>query len=193
VGVGRLETVKGHKYLISVFKEVVKKIPNANLILLGEGQLRQEFEAQIKKENLEQNVHLIGFQKNPFQIIKRATVLAFTSLHEGFGNVIVEALACGTPVISSDINNGPREILAPDTDIFFRTSVPEILDSGYLMPSFNNSPEKSIKIWSETIIQILNKEVTFSISKMVERSSDFDIKNLKPQFDSVIKQVKAIA
>ncbi len=193
VVVGRLETVKGHKYLISIFKEVVKEIPNANLILLGEGKLREEFKTLIKHNKLEQNVHLLGFQKNPFQIIKRASVLAFTSLHEGFGNVIVESLACGTPVISSDINNGPREILAPKSDIYFRTTVPEKLESGYLMPSLKELDQNKIKMWGDTLIQILNKKVTFSPEKMEERSRAFDIINLKPQFASIIKQIKSIA
>ena len=66
--------------------------------------------------NLENNIKLVGFVNNPYDYMKKSDIFVFPSLYEGLGNSILEALACGLPIISSDCECGPREILSPKTD-----------------------------------------------------------------------------
>lgn len=114
--VGSLTEQKGHWHLIRAFNKVKKKIPRAKLILLGDGQLKNYLSKLIKRLNLENDVILLGFQDNPFKFLAKSDLFVLSSLWEGFGNVITEAMACGLSVISTDCRAGPREILAPDTN-----------------------------------------------------------------------------
>lgn len=107
---GRLENQKDFATLISAFAMVLKKRP-ARLLILGEGSLREKLQAQIEAAGLSTHVLLAGFQDNPFAFMSKASVFVLSSVHEGFGNVLVEAMAVGTPVVSTDCPSGPSEIL----------------------------------------------------------------------------------
>ena len=108
--VGRLTIQKDHETLIRAFKLLQKKI-NAKLVILGEGPLRHELECLVKKFKLDDSVSLPGFVIDPYPWFHTADIFVLSSLWEGFGNVIVEALECGLPVISTDCPSGPSEIL----------------------------------------------------------------------------------
>lgn len=110
LSVGRLKEQKDHATLIRAFAEVRKSI-NATLVILGEGHLRADLERLIADLNLGEDVRLAGFVRNPAPWYEGADLFALSSRWEGFGNVIVEALQCGTPVVSTDCPSGPREIL----------------------------------------------------------------------------------
>lgn len=110
LAVGRLTPQKDFATLIHAFKKVIKK-KDCNLIILGEGRLRPELEELVKDLDLQDNVQLPGFVNNPYAWMSSADLFVLSSIHEGFGNVIVEAMACGTPVVSTDCNSGPSEIL----------------------------------------------------------------------------------
>lgn len=110
LGVGRLQALKDFPTLIKAFALVRQQMP-ARLMILGEGEQRQALENLIDQLGLTSDVALPGFVSNPYNFISKASVLAMSSLCEGFGNVIAEALACGTPVVSTDCPSGPAEIL----------------------------------------------------------------------------------
>jgi glycosyltransferase involved in cell wall biosynthesis len=110
LGVGRLTAQKDFPTLIRAFALVRQQRP-ARLMILGEGPLRPELTALIESLGLGGEVDLVGFQDNPYAYLARSAVFAFSSAWEGFGNVIVEALAVGTPVVSTDCRSGPAEIL----------------------------------------------------------------------------------
>jgi len=110
LGVGRLTKAKNFPLLIKATSLVIKKTP-VRLIILGEGSDQAKINKLIKKLGLQQIISMPGFVKNPYSYMRRSSVFVLSSLWEGFGNVIVEALATSTPVVSTDCPNGPREIL----------------------------------------------------------------------------------
>lgn len=111
VAAGRLERAKGFSTLIEAFASLRKNI-DARLMILGEGTERAALEERIKELNLQEHVKLPGFAENPYAYMARADVFVFPSLREGLGNVLIEAMACKIPVVATDCDFGPREILA---------------------------------------------------------------------------------
>jgi len=111
VSLGRLSTQKDFKTLILSFKTVHSRIDNARLVIFGEGVLRNELQSFIDELGLAEEVELFGFEINPYKYLAKADLFVLSSIYEGFGNVIVEALALDIPVVSTDCPSGPSEIL----------------------------------------------------------------------------------
>ncbi len=110
LGVGRLTAEKDFPTLIHAFARV-RQQRLARLLILGEGEERPALESLIRSMGLEQDAVLPGFVENPFAYMKRAAVFVLSSRWEGLPTVLIEAMACGTPVVSTDCPSGPREIL----------------------------------------------------------------------------------
>lgn len=110
LGVGRLSKEKGFEVLIRAFA-IVSKERKARLVILGEGEERLKLESLAHRLGLQGDVALPGFVDNPYPYMKRAAVFVLSSRWEGLPNVLIEALALGTPVVATDCPNGPREIL----------------------------------------------------------------------------------
>jgi len=110
LGVGRLTLQKDFETLIRAFN-IVRKVKPAKLIILGEGDQRENLESMVKELRLTEHISLPGFVINPNPYMKKASVFVLSSAWEGLGNVIIEALACGCPVISTNCQSGPSEIL----------------------------------------------------------------------------------
>lgn len=110
LSVGTLKRQKDHANLISAFALLPREL-NARLTILGEGHMRSELEDLIKSLNLADRVKLPGFAIDPYLWYRTADLFVLSSRWEGFGNVIVEALECGIPVVSTDCPTGPAEIL----------------------------------------------------------------------------------
>ena len=107
--VGSLKKVKRHDLLIRAF--ALLRIPAACLVILGEGAERRKLEDLARELGVGHRIHMPGFQGGPGPWYARADLFVLSSDHEGFGNVIVEALEQGTPVVCTDCPSGPREIL----------------------------------------------------------------------------------
>lgn len=107
---GRLSVQKNYPVLINAFSDVLKT-KDLRLIILGEGEKRQEIEELIAKLGIQDKVSLPGFKQNPFSWMARAEIFALSSDFEGCPNVLLQALGCGCKVIASDSESGPREIL----------------------------------------------------------------------------------
>jgi len=114
INIGSLIGQKGHIHLIRAFKKAKETITDTKLVILGEGILDSYLSQEVKKLDLENEVYFLGWQKNPFKFLARSKVFVLSSMYEGFGIVLLEAMACSVPVISSDCDFGPREILAPN-------------------------------------------------------------------------------
>lgn len=111
LGVGKLEAQKDFPNLIRAFAKV-RAVQEARLIILGWGPDRPELEALIKELNLEDDVDLPGYVQNPYAYMAKASLFVLSSAWEGLPTVLIEAMALGTPVVSTDCESGPSEILA---------------------------------------------------------------------------------
>ena len=116
LGIGRLNPVKGFDRLIDAFASIAQDRPDWDLAILGEGPLRDVLEERIATAGLGGRVLLIGQTGNLADWLERADLLALTSRHEGFPNVLLEALAHGVPAVSVDCMTGPRQILRDGID-----------------------------------------------------------------------------
>ncbi len=111
VTAGRLAHQKDHETLLRAFALLRRQRP-ARLIVLGEGSRRNALEALARALGVDADVRFPGFVANPYRFMARGAAFASSSRWEGFPNVLVEALACGCPVVSTDCPHGPAEILA---------------------------------------------------------------------------------
>lgn len=111
LAVGSLTAQKDFPTLIQAFAQVRRACP-IRLLILGEGEDRPVLEALVSQLGLEQDIRLPGFVENPYTYMARAFLFVLSSRWEGLPTVLIEALFCGTPVISTDCLSGPREILA---------------------------------------------------------------------------------
>lgn len=108
--VGRLAPVKRLDLLLDSFQSLSRITPS-RLLIVGTGPLQNEIEQRIQREGLDAYCKLTGFIENPLPLVSASSVLVLSSDYEGFGNVLVEAMACGTQVIATDCPYGPAEIL----------------------------------------------------------------------------------
>jgi glycosyltransferase involved in cell wall biosynthesis len=111
LNVGRLNSIKNQALLINAMPKVLESHSDAKLLILGEGSEEQSLLNQIDMLDLRGSIRIIPFQLNPFPYYRASDLFVLTSRWEGFGNILVEALACGVPVISTDCPGGPRSIL----------------------------------------------------------------------------------
>ena len=111
LAVGRMYKQKDYPVLLNAFAKLRSR-REARLLILGEGEERPALQEQVARLGLTRDVDMPGFAPNPFAYMARADLLALASEWEGFAIVLTEALACGTPVVSTDCPSGPREILA---------------------------------------------------------------------------------
>jgi glycosyltransferase involved in cell wall biosynthesis len=110
LGVGRLEPQKDFETLIRAFQKV-RDEREARLLILGEGEERKKLETLVQSLSLTDEVNMPGFVSNPFRYMANSDLFVLSSRFEGLGNVLVEAMTTGCPVVSTDCPSGPREIL----------------------------------------------------------------------------------
>lgn len=157
VSVGRLTRPKDFPTLIRAFAALTRDRP-ARLLILGEGEDRPALEKLVRELSLQDEVRLPGFVVNPYAYMRRASVFVLSSQWEGFGLVVAEALACGTPVVSTDCPSGPREILKDgalgrlvppgDADLL-AAAIGETLDEGRRAPVIDEAffPDTAVELY----------------------------------------------
>ena len=197
LSVGRLIKEKGQCYLIKSFQDVVRRKADAHLVIVGEGEYRAKLNALIDDLDLKENVHLIGKRNNISFYYNEADIFVFSSISEGFANVILEAMAFGLPIISTDYDFGAREILAPDTALDYRTDGIEKAEYGILVNPLRQkysdnrvitTEERNI---SEAMILAMSDEKIrdYYARKGRERVNDFSVENIKKQWIQLIDEM----
>lgn len=111
ISVGRLTQQKGFDLLIDGFAQVRRRYPGAVLTIVGDGPDRLELEARRDRLRLATAVRFVGFVPNPYPLMAAADLFVLASRYEGFPNVVLEALACGTPVVATDCPGGTRDVI----------------------------------------------------------------------------------
>lgn len=106
--VGALDPDKGQRYLIKAAQLVIRKIPNAQFLIVGQGVLEETLRRQIKNLNLETQVLLTGFRSDVLSLQKGFNVFVMSSLSEGLGTSVIDAMACGRPVVSTNVGGLPE-------------------------------------------------------------------------------------
>ena len=108
---GRLVEQKDYPTLLQAMAAVREQRPEVGLVILGEGPLRPQLEAQAAALGMAEAVRLVGFQNDPLNWLAGADLFVLSSLWEGLANVLIEALWCGIPIVSTDCPHGPAEVL----------------------------------------------------------------------------------
>jgi len=138
INMGRLDRQKGQWFLIRSFRQVADQYKNAQLFIMGEGDLRGDLEDLIQELDLSENVFLLGDQENVFPFLVNSDCFVFSSLWEGLPLSLIEALSVDLPVISTDCKTGPREILCPELNLDETINYPYLGEQAILTKPFPN-------------------------------------------------------
>lgn len=199
INVGRINTPKAQWLLIPLIKEVKKQYPEVKLVILGEGRLKEKvintansaglkvyIEGEKNKEHIfNYDIYFFGFTKNPYPYLIRSRLFIKSSVYEGFPNVIIEAMSCGIPIISSDCQSGPREIINPSTGFEYKTAVTEFGEYGVLVPTGDSYPMFATEA-VELLIADKEKHNYYS-EQSVKRAADFEREIIIEQWKQLIE------
>ena len=158
LGVGRLTAQKDFPTLIEAFR-LVRAERLCRLLILGEGSMRHELERSVRELGLEESVRLPGWAENPYAFMAQATLFVLSSSHEGLPTVLIEALACGCPAVSTDCPSGPAEILG-DPALLAPVGDPEALAQIMLRALDHPSDRAALRAKAAT---------RFSVERTVDR------------------------
>ena len=176
--VGRLRVQKDIPTLMKAFKEVRKNVPS-RILFVGIGREQKKMEELAKELGVREDVDFFGFSENSYSFMTKADVFVTTSIWEGFSNSLQEAMVCGVPVVATDCSSGPREMIAPDTDLLYR------MDEGIEYGKYGILvPMGGVKETSEAVQKLLSdkglREKYSGLSLM--RGEDFDSKKILNQY-----------
>ena len=180
VTVGRLHPQKNHKLFLRIMSNLDDHYKG---YIIGEGSLRQEMEGEIAKNNLNNKVTLLGFQDNVFKFLKKSRLLVVTSKYEGFGLSIVEAMACGIPVISMDCPYGPREIITGS----HKEARGEIVYSNYGVLIRSETEDLFVKAIRSIVED--SAKYDFYSKQALERAQDFSVDKFKSRWRMLLRSM----
>ena len=177
INVARMDPQKNQELLLRGFAEL--RDQNCKLIILGKGNLNNRLKRITLKLKIKNRVIFAGFQSDVRSWLEKSDCLVLSSDYEGLGNVILEALNFGVPVISTDCPYGPREILAPKTDT--DSLIKDYIEMGHYGIL---TPIKNINSMAEAMEEMMsNSALRNKYSKLgLERVLDFDIKKIAKQY-----------
>ncbi len=171
ISVGRLEEQKDFSTLIRAFSLVVKKV-DSKLIILGKGSQEKQLKRLCEELDIAEKVLFLGFKENPQKYVNLSDLFVLTSKWEGFGHVIVEAMAVGTPVIVTNCKSGPNEIIKND--------------QYGILAEVENYQDIAMKII--TLLEDDERRLYYS-NKGLERACDFNSEEIVKQYEKLFTKV----
>lgn len=194
ITIGRLTKHKGQEHIIKAMSLVIKKIPDAKLIILGRGSNKEYLEELIKKLKLENNIELIGYTNDIDNYLNKAKIFVLASDYEGFSNSLLEALSYSLPALVTNSPGGNSEIL---TEEEYKKDINKPIHNKYgiLIPTFtyeHNIKEitKNEKILSKEIINLLTnkKDYNYYKNKSKERSKYYNKNRIIKKWLNIIEE-----
>lgn len=168
VSVGRLEAPKDPFTLLRSFERVNSVRPNTRLILVGGGSMRDELLELTDSLDIDDVVSLPGYASNPYTYMDRASVFVLSSESEGLPTVLIEALACGCPIIATECSSGPREILSDG-------------EYGTLVPVGD------VAVLRDAILSTLRGSADpADPEQLIERAQDFSVETIVDQYEEFV-------
>jgi glycosyltransferase involved in cell wall biosynthesis len=161
INVARMELQKGLHHLISIFERVNRELPQTRLVLIGDGSQRGRLENLVRQKGLKDKVFFLGWRQNPFKYVARSKVFAFTSLWEGFGLVLTEAMSLGIPIVAFNTKGGHAEVLEgccpliryPDEENYARELIKLLTDQDYYRSLKTKVGERVKEFYPERVAQ----------------------------------------
>jgi glycosyltransferase involved in cell wall biosynthesis len=200
VNFGRLNAIKNHEALLKIFQKVKEQIDRVQLVIMGAGPQYEQLQSSSRQLGFsisndpadDVDIVFTGFHPDPHSILCSSDLFVFTSISEGFGLVLVEALHAGLPVITSDCpTGGPHLIMQGKNNYRPDRQEPEATAFGFLMPVPNLKNDRTIHEWAKTILNLLSndshrKEITILAKK---RALDFSKEKIKDQWFELIESL----
>ena len=190
---GRLDEVKNWPRLIKAFSIVKKDIPDARLLIIGEGEQRHQLQQLIDSYGLQDSATLIGFRQNPFAYLAKSSLYVLPSYSEGFPNSLVEGMVF-LPTISVDCKSGPREIMS-DAPIDTVAQGVEYADYGILVQpatdrAFHAELTKDDEILAQAILAVLtNEELATKMKNAArERAQEFSCERYREKLIEILEE-----
>lgn len=168
LNVGRLVPVKNQSKLIRQFTKLVAAGYDVKLLIVGSGPLEEELRCLAAGLGVADRIRIVAYCANPFPYYKLASIMTFTSNHEGLGNVLLEAMALGLPVVAVDCLSGPRELLKGSRDYGLRTSGIDICERGLLVEKTKSDETGETDHLARAMALLLDDE---SLRERISRNS----------------------
>lgn len=172
IGVGNLTKVKGFDVLIKSFKLMIDRGFDWDLVILGDGELREDLLLLINELSILDHVQLLGFMDNPFSMVKAADLFVLSSRNEGLPGALLEALCLGVPVVSTDCEVGPREILQDG-------------ECGLLVPV---GDVEKLADGIELLMTDIELREKFVVQGL-KRAQDFDLPKIMTQIEALLDEI----
>lgn len=170
--VARLDKGKGHEQLIDIYRSLKNQGVRHKLCIIGEGENRPALEALIAEHGLQNDCLLLGKRNNPYPYFKHAHIFVHTSEREGLPTVLLESMACGTPVVAMDCPTGPKDILGSDSR------------HGCLIPLHDS------RQFADTVIQLLDNPQVHRhyVQQSLQRAQDFSLDTVAGDLDKLLHE-----
>ncbi|MCA9361494.1 glycosyltransferase [Candidatus Kaiserbacteria bacterium] len=194
IHIGRHTKQKGQWHLLRVFSEYVNKNPKAKLIMIGGGEDTSKITDFIKNNNLESSIFVLGTKDNVLPYLRQAKALILTSLWEGMPNVLLESLANNTPIIATDCQTGPREIMAPELPVDMDILYPYQTKYGWLTAPLSQNEDytsiihKPLSVSETQLVNALDELATRKMERVTfeERVKDFELNTIINEWESLL-------
>jgi len=185
ISLGSFVKRKNHELIIKSAQRINSL--KFNLVIMGRGELKDYYLNLIEKYGMKHKIKLIDFDENPFKFLANSHCLINSSNAEGLPMVMLESLACDLPIISTDCLSGPREILAPNSNLNYSlNSEIEVSDYGILTPT------NDVDCLAEAMEFIIKNKVYRErlISNSKHRIAEFELKNISKEYIKLIDNIK---